>query len=1671
MSIAVQRIPEEQVTNAMSADSPSYEVPVPTEHKNQQPTRQTAHQEDAKKAEEDCAQQRESSGSGERDESCASLASKKRTRATPEQLAILEHTFSYNTSPNAKMREQLSKQLGMTERSIQIWFQNRRAKVKSIQKKANLVHQEQMRAQYMARHLGYPPSFHQSTTNFQFKEYHLPSNHLFGPYHKPNGMHPGQPPSHAHHPQHHDEHGKDASPDASGDKALKRYHDREESTSNKRSHVFAQPQHHPPSYLYPGYPPHYFPSNMLRSDRMMMPPTMPHIPKRAPGSTGLMGLPITPSPSPQYVLATGAVGDADKRPAQGAMFSYSSPPTPFDVPFAVDTLTIGNWRRIMMHETDLCCYYNTTDRVFSWHIFDGTNSFRMRIPFDNVAKVELAKGADHDPVTCTMKVEIREAPIFYMAKPGSRTNEKQVTWLQCADFSENKQASQVFVHMMRGITTTLQNQLVQLKEADQHLKQVITLPTMDLSQEEGSVEPDVFSVDPSLAMTYTPTVDVYPQAAFMPRQRDALRYLSMPPPSVNQHRVPYANYGYELPAEYPPDGVTPSIDDYMSAHRRAASVPAHLLSYPQGMGLVDHGIGPHQAFWGSDPDQYEPVMGTSDGTLLAPATFVDGSFVDTGEGLPQMLAWLVLLTKDNNYVQGIKVLWASLRRVGTAYPMVVMYTPQTISARTVDDLSTLGIRMRPIEFLRPRQKMDYIFERFQDNWTSMRAWELVEYDKVAMLDADMLVVKNIDELMDVQVEVGSVAACHACTCNPMKIPSYPPDWVPESCAYTGETKEAATIATPLTKSDYFNGGLIILRPSQETMDHIVDAFNNYADLASLKFVEQDFLNIVFKHKWTPLPYTYNALKTLRTCHAPMWDDDAIHNIHYISEKPWDTNEQECVEKGNEFIDLYRLCRRAASAPSIRVPEVEEEPDEHLRHIFDDNNVWEMHQTLSEGHPARSGLLLFPDLVGASGFERAATKALNRAHLIVERIAKAPSNPSEMRKVIKNLDRLSDVLCSVIDTAEFIRNAHPDEEIVMAANEAYERLCSYMNTLNTDVRLHQVLSLALADESIVRDLSVEERVTADVFLRDFERSGIHLPDGKRTEFVKISNDILVLGREFVQRDSRSVGHISVNPNNLDGLGSQFVKSITQADGRAYIPTDPYVSQLVLKYARNEKVRKEMYIAANSATQASIDTLQALLRTRGELADLLEKPSFAHLQLADKMARSPENVQAFLRTLLNHHRPNSNIDLQRLQQTKKIHKQLSTSPNINAWDKDFYMHLYQHNYNTNHRSSSISPFFSVGSVMQGLSQLFRHLYGVTFEPAAMKPGESWHPDVRKIDVMCERQGRIGTIYCDLFARDGRIASAAHYTVKTSRRIDDDDEGGDFVYGRDVDSSHASDIRGDLANVGKGDALQGREGRFQLSIIVLTCDFQPPVHTGNGEDGLAGATLLSLHEVDTLFHEMGHAMHSMLGATDYHNVAGTRCVTDFVELPSILMEHFVTHPQVLNIVAKHYQTRRPLPMEIFNTHLEQKAQFASLELHSQILMASMDQIYHSSAVHDPQFDPLKIWDDLQDKDGLIPAVRGTAWPTQFGHLFGYGAGYYSYLFDRTLASRIWRGLFANDPLNRESGELLRNQVLKWGGGRDGWACVGGVIGGEEGEKVTKGDVESMRIVGDWGVENQLL
>ncbi|OCH96552.1 nucleotide-diphospho-sugar transferase [Obba rivulosa] len=258
------------------------------------------------------------------------------------------------------------------------------------------------------------------------------------------------------------------------------------------------------------------------------------------------------------------------------------------------------------------------------------------------------------------------------------------------------------------------------------------------------------------------------------------------------------------------------------------------------------------------------------------------------------VAYVTLLTKAS-YLPGALVLHQSLLSVGSRYPLVIMVTP-SLPPDVREVVKRRGIAMREIERLMPEEGIHQLSQhdgRFQDTWTKLRAFELTEYERVVMLDSDMIVKQNMDELMDFELPKDWIAAAHVCACNPRRLPHYPVDWIPENCAYTPKVHpQALTSETQFTESSprpytELNSGTVVLNPSAELFDGIQHFLSTSPLVPTFSFPDQDLLSVFFKGRWKPLPWCYNALKTLRIIHKSLWRDEEVRCLHYIlHDKPW-----------------------------------------------------------------------------------------------------------------------------------------------------------------------------------------------------------------------------------------------------------------------------------------------------------------------------------------------------------------------------------------------------------------------------------------------------------------------------------------------------------------------------------------------------------------------------------------------------------------------------------------------------------------------------------------------------------------------------------------------------------------------------------------------------------------
>ncbi|EDW01834.1 mitochondrial intermediate peptidase [Drosophila grimshawi] len=591
---------------------------------------------------------------------------------------------------------------------------------------------------------------------------------------------------------------------------------------------------------------------------------------------------------------------------------------------------------------------------------------------------------------------------------------------------------------------------------------------------------------------------------------------------------------------------------------------------------------------------------------------------------------------------------------------------------------------------------------------------------------------------------------------------------------------------------------------------------------------------------------------------------------------------------------------------------------------------------------------------------------NVEHSTQELIGEATSSQRN-RKMVDIFDELSDSLCKVADLAEFVRIAHPKNKYMQAAEQACISICGVVESLNTHKPLYQALSQVVQQGDFLPTTEVDQHV-AKLFLFDFEQCGIHLPEAERLRVVRLNDYILQLGQKFMNG--------AVQPTVLS-------RHCVPDDIRQYFPSagENIVITGLCTNASNVQMREAAYRLYLQPSDSQEELLKDLLMCRYELARSCGFETYAHRALNGSTMERPEIVSEFIDELSEQLRPRADADFSLMSQMKRKESGLNNAL-VEIWDTPYFTTQLKRQ-SLEEQANEFLPYFSLGGCMEGLDNLLHSLYGVRLQNTEMEPGESWHSDIYKLAVVHEQEGLLGYIYCDFFERSGKPNQDCHFTIQGGKRLAD--------------------------------------GTYQLPIVVVMLGLAQPRWTG--------PTLLSPARLDNLFHEMGHAMHSMLARTEYQHVTGTRCATDFAEVPSVLMEYFASDPRVLRTFARHFQTHKPISEDMLQRLCASKHLFAASETQLQVFYSALDQVYHSDAAQQGA-STTETLRDVQNRYYGLPYVENTAWQLRFSHLVGYGAKYYAYLVSKTIASWIWQTYFEANPFNRQAGEKYRAEILAHGG-----------------------------------------
>lgn len=587
------------------------------------------------------------------------------------------------------------------------------------------------------------------------------------------------------------------------------------------------------------------------------------------------------------------------------------------------------------------------------------------------------------------------------------------------------------------------------------------------------------------------------------------------------------------------------------------------------------------------------------------------------------------------------------------------------------------------------------------------------------------------------------------------------------------------------------------------------------------------------------------------------------------------------------------------------------------------------------------------------------------------------NNANDRKLVQIFDDISNSLCKLADLSEFVRTSHPNNQYREAANYAFAGISQIVEKLNTNLELYKKLRQSFENDVNLDDC--DKRVTK-LYLIDFEQSGIHLDERSRLNYVRVNSSLIDVLMKF-QENSQIPSEVM--SNQLDSRYQSMLK----------YQQDPILVEAMYSNSSEALFREfvyKTYLKNNPLQESHFDYI---LRQRNKLSKLCGFQTYSHRSNSTMIMETTENTLDFLKLLSNSISSKALKDFDILKNFKKTFDN-SLEP-LQQWDVPYLIHNYKKlKYDLN--KNDYRNYLSLGSCMDGLNIIVNSLFKINLEIEETQSGELWSDDVYKLKVKHETEGTLGYIYCDFYQRENKFSNVdCHYTIQCSKLL--------------------------------------QNNTYQLPIVVLHLNFIKPKYNQ--------PTLLTFEMMENLFHEFGHAIHSMLAKTRYQHVSGTRCSTDLAEVPSQLMEFFCREPKILKLYAKHYLTGEPLSDNMIHKLCESRKLFNASELQLQILHSILDQVFHGEYPLNKR--PIDIVANYTRDYYHLPFVNDTYWHQRFSHFISYGSKYYSYLVSKAIATKIWSHCFANDPLSSTAGENYRHKFLSHGGERKPQDLIDSLIG----------------------------
>lgn len=600
-----------------------------------------------------------------------------------------------------------------------------------------------------------------------------------------------------------------------------------------------------------------------------------------------------------------------------------------------------------------------------------------------------------------------------------------------------------------------------------------------------------------------------------------------------------------------------------------------------------------------------------------------------------------------------------------------------------------------------------------------------------------------------------------------------------------------------------------------------------------------------------------------------------------------------------------------------------------------------------------------------------------------------SAPATFENTILAYDNAGAELSRVASVFGCITGTEMDAEIEKVQRELSPLMTAHGSDIALDAKLFNRIKEVYQQSWQLNTL--EARLTEKIY-KGFERSGANLSPEKKEELRKIDQQLAMATLTFGNNLRRDNGDFVLNVKSkreLKGVSeNQIAAAATEAKKRglkgwAFTLDKPSLIPF-LQYSENRKLREKLYKGylercnnENSADNKKVLTQIANLRI--ERANLMGFDSHSDFTLDRVMAKKPENVYKLLNELWE---PALKLAAKEMEEMKALP---GAPQDFQSWDWWFWAEkLREAKFNLN--EEELRPYFALNNVRDGIFKLSTDLFGMQF--TEIKDIETYNSENQVFEVTDRNDNHLGLLYMDFHPRPGKRIGA-------------------------------------WCTRFKGQSY--KEGHRVAPIVSVVCNF-----TASAKEG--EPSLLNLDEVETFFHEFGHAIHSLVATSPYKGLGGVE--RDFVELPSQIMENWAFEPQILATYAKHYQTGEVIPAELVEK-IQKSALFNQGFSTVEYVAASLlDLNYHT--LKTPLTQTIEVFENEYLKSiGLMEQVAPRYRSTYFQHIFsgGYSSGYYSYIWAEVLDSDAYEAFVeTGDILNREVAERFLNEILTKGGTADG-------------------------------------